>query len=534
MKKTIFKQVFLLFLLAGIIYACLEDDFFSSRTSVPPEVSAAQKWFNSQVPNGWVPWTSAHDENELNAYKPDWKTAFSNEDDEFRTVEVHLVGEEMMFFVLPDCARKYEETEDPVYMDLSMDTRLVIRTNKETKETDAFIMIISADVDYVERNREIPFPVRKLTYLNRDPEFSGLISYHNIEGGFINAWTFKNREINPIYPDNEQDLELRSDWYICDEYCWIKRHCFPVYSNGDYMYTDCLEIKEDCWYDNCRPENNGQGWENPGSVGNTGSGSNTGSNNSPKQPQKRPLCPASATNNSNAANTILNSTSAAGAAQVKPLVDQMRILAKNSSNEHSMVINKSGNQYAAHPQGAGYIREGTSNNVSWTFLPSTYMIVHTHTGSVNAAPSVSDVVELVNTYKGKPNSQGGITRAENIEAFVILAANGSEYMIYVDNREALKNFCNNSTNSDFFENNTSSGFKAGSKFDTEYQRARNNMEQGGYSKNDAQSYALTRVLDHFGTGLKISKKAPGATAFKEQETSPPNGATLRYTPTICP
>lgn len=292
MRKTIFQHAFLLFLLAGIIYACMEDEVFSPRTSVPPEVSAAQKWFNSEVPNGWVPWTSAHDENETNTYKPDWRMAVSNEDNEFRTVEVHLVGEEISFFVLPDCGMKYEETGDPIYMDLSTDTRLVIRTNKKTKETDAFIMMVAADVDYVERNKEVAFPVRKLTYLNRDPEFSGMISYHNLEGEFVNGWSFQNDEIHVIYPKGgRQEEEFRSSPYqVCYEFCWWNERCQDVYFNFDYMYTSCVKTLDYCWYADCywvggdedNNGNNNSGNDNPppGGYG----GPNTGGNTNPSTP----------------------------------------------------------------------------------------------------------------------------------------------------------------------------------------------------------------------------------------------------------
>ena len=180
-----------------------------------------------------------------------------------------------------------------------------------------------------------------------------------------------------------------------------------------------------------------------------------------------------------------------------------------------------------------YIKEGATDNIEYKCSSNAYMIAHTHPTGGNTAPSPSDVISLVNAYRGLPGQQG-LVRSLNIQASVIFGHDGSEYMICVDDRSKLSNFCNNSLNSNFFEKN-GSGFKSGSIFDSYYNNARTNLLNQGYSVNDAQSYALSYVLDYYSTGLKISKKETGKTDFKEQKTElTTTVSNTVYSPTICP
>ena len=85
-----FKRAFLLLLLTGIVYACMEnDEFFSWKKSLPPKVSEAQAWYEKQVGATDLPWKSANSE-ETNTFRPDWEKAFSNENANYKVTEKDL------------------------------------------------------------------------------------------------------------------------------------------------------------------------------------------------------------------------------------------------------------------------------------------------------------------------------------------------------------------------------------------------------------------------------------------------------------
>ncbi|MDR0542976.1 MAG: hypothetical protein LBH19_12310 [Dysgonamonadaceae bacterium] len=268
----------------------------------------------------------------------------------------------------------------------------------------------------------------------------------------------------------------------------------------------------------------------PGDMGGGGGNSST-----PKTPQPRTDCPPSAATNSATANTVLNSTTG-GAAQVKSNIDLLRGYAQNNSNEYALAVEKNNGQYILLNQnqlgGSSpyYIEMGTSNQVNYSYSNNTYLLAHTHPIGGNTAPSPRDAVNLISAYKG--GLDGTNTKAQNIQASVILGHDGSEYMIYVNNRTQLSNFSNNSINAGFFEPN-GAFFKSESIYDTLYNTAKTNLLNQGYSDNDAQSYALSYVLDFCDTGLKIYKKGSNNN-FKEQKTDASvTGANVTYSPKIC-
>jgi hypothetical protein len=157
--------------------------------------------------------------------------------------------------------------------------------------------------------------------------------------------------------------------------------------------------------------------------------------------------------------------------------------------------------------------------------------VHTHYTGLNAAPSCGDVIATVEFYKGA-REQGGSYRGT-----VTFAADGKEYMIYVNDPAALERFYNGLTNNDFYTRGGKNGdeFMNGSEWANAYDAAKIYMQDKGYSKNDAQSYALSHVLDHYNTGLKISSRQGATGDFKEQKTATEGtGNNIKYTPKICP
>jgi hypothetical protein len=551
MRKTIFKHVFLLFLLAGIVYACMDDEVFSPRTSLSPEVSAAQKWYESQVPKGWIPWKSASG-TQTNTYKPDWQKAFYEENDEWKVTEVHLVGEERLVFASSDCVEKYEETKDERYK--VSDIRLLIRTNKETEETDGFIMIVYPDLQYAEMN--LNHPLKGFSYLKKnDIDFGGMIHYHTMDGEYLNGWKYTEGLAYAVLREEsfEDDSEnaLRAS-KTCDYVCVWTDHYRDWYNGNtwEYQWTEWMGSSEECYYTNCKDDPAGSGEPGGGSSSGNGPGNN-GNDKKDKQPEARDDCPEKAAQNSNKVNNALNSTTVAGDARVKTWVKHFRNYAKDRTNEYSMVINKSGNGYAVLNQNDHkdkqvqddnpiYFREGNNDGVSGGGITDeTYMVVHTHPeataekkaqGKTNlTAPSSADVSNFAYGYYYVQGTNSDGTKS--LESSVTIGYDGSEYMIHVDNPTRFGNFCG--TNSDFLGGNGS--FPAKSKLASDYEIAKKHLENQGYSANDAHAYALSYTLDANNSGLKIYKKEPGADDFKEKRTDMRIDARdgVQFTATIC-
>jgi hypothetical protein len=266
----------------------------------------------------------------------------------------------------------------------------------------------------------------------------------------------------------------------------------------------------------------GGGYSGGGSSGGGGGGSAQ-----PKTPASRTDCPQSATANSTSINSVLsNETTSTSLQKVKPYINTLRQYATNQPNEYGLTVSYANGHYYVYNQNIGsnptYIVSGTPNSLNIATTITTYLIAHTHPTGQNAAPSPLDAITLANNYCNN--------NSPNITANVIFAANGSEYMIYVTDRDYLDSFCSNSGNSDFFENN-GAFFKSGSVWQTTYNAAYNKLISNNYTQNDAQSYALSYVLDHYNTGLKIYEKKSGTTDFKEQKTIKTGS---NYSPQICP
>ena len=277
MRKTILRKVFLLLLLTGIVYACMdESELFSHKESLPPKVSEAKAWYESRVKEGYIPWKPANG-GEENMLMPDWGKAFSNENSTWMVTEVHLDGDEKFRTVTSECDERYRETGDKRYM--ASDMRLVVRTNKETGQKDGFIMVVFPDLSYLEKHFE--HPLKDISYLNRDAAFSGFIYYHDMNGEFVNGWIYTEEgNIHAVYPNEKEQTDTMFRAYICTQYCQTTYYYNEWYVNGEYSWTQYLGYTTECWYSNCYETGDG-GY---GDGGSGGGGSNYGTNPSSETP----------------------------------------------------------------------------------------------------------------------------------------------------------------------------------------------------------------------------------------------------------
>jgi hypothetical protein len=281
----------------------------------------------------------------------------------------------------------------------------------------------------------------------------------------------------------------------------------------------------------------GSGSGNPDNGWTSGGGEG---NNEEKEPEKRHDCSSSATANADRVQYVIdrNTDKFGFRADIDPDVHSKLLMMKAqaglSLNEYSYIIDyrtvvSATAKYISSEDG---IQEGSNNKVNINPGPQANTLVHTHPQGQNPAPSPRDITSFFNE---KNSTAKGLTSS------VIFAHNGSEYVITVDDQEAVDSFLEKLKNPDFSanfiipEDQTSNGFVPGSTWEQDYQEVYNKLwkgKGGEYSDEDAQAYALAYLMDKHDTGIKIYKRKDHYADFKELNTA--RSDNNKYTPRICP
>ena len=517
MRKNINFVLSLAALLFCFVNSCMDERMNEPVNEVKEQLiqDAMRKYYNLSPEEGLVELRSTQEAGDMSV-KPLWEFASVHEDKNYQAVEIPLVSEKYFSYATPEAAAKYKETGDRRYR-LSK-TSFVYLYDKSSRTEDMFMMTIVPELSYTESTRFKPFD--KMSYLNRDKSFNGIIFYHNMDGEFVNGWRYTNGKVThtvrALAEKPDFDVVKTRTYFCIDNYLeYLIEECsgWGYYDNGGEFIENginCIYYYEyEYWYSVCYDDD-------PGS----GSGGGNGNYQNPV-PQIRTDCASSATTNGITINNVLNDGNSLIAA-VQPYINQLRGYASSQSNEYGLAVQYASGEYYVYNHGdqnnPQYMVSGTPNGVIIYTTPNSYLMAHTHPNGSNAAPSPLDAIALANAYKGD---------SPNITANVSFAANGAEYMVFVNNRSALANFCNNPGNSSFFSA-SGSMFGTGTVWANDYNTAYNNMANKGYSPNDAQSYALSYVLDKYNTGLKVYEKKSGN--FKEQNTDVTGS---NYLPKIC-
>lgn len=201
MKNSILTRIFLLLLLTGIFSSCLRDDVFMPwQMNLSAEGVEAQLWYNKQVDSEGIQLIDESGK-KMPVLQPNWTMLYFDEDDQYRVTEVNLEGvrkkhpnyeengmEYVERFVIgsPECMAKFHETNDPRYQALNI--RLIIRTDKETDNREGFIMMVYPDLSYLEPR--LSNPLKDISYIRRDKEFSGMVQYYHLDGSYSNGWKY--------------------------------------------------------------------------------------------------------------------------------------------------------------------------------------------------------------------------------------------------------------------------------------------------------------------------------------------------------
>lgn len=208
MKKTIYYLSYLFLLLLGLFYACRQDEGWNEETDGEEYVealSATQDFYNGFVQHSLR--MRAATEGEGMLVKPVWKSSFMQTKGKVTAVEVALCAEFGFNYILPECMAKYQATGDKRYR--TSCTRFVFLKDNESGYLQMFLMTIVPRASYLESTRFRPF--RKMAYLKRDEEFSGIIFFHHANGTFANGWVYDEGKIisrMSFVPESEPEYVL--------------------------------------------------------------------------------------------------------------------------------------------------------------------------------------------------------------------------------------------------------------------------------------------------------------------------------------
>lgn len=252
MRKTKLLLFLSSLLLLGIIIAC-QDEISSWKGDSPErkkEIENARLWYDENKPNNVV--TKVGDENPNKVrMAPNWKQVFIRSDEKYNYVEVSAIMGKRVIFMTPDMRQKLLEKKTEFYkQDMR---RFVFRTNKETKRTEGFVMTIVPTLDFLEKKKNEIF--RKLTYTERDPDFSGYILFNELDGSFANGWKYENGKITHKVskPSKNRSIDTKSSFDCFDTTIYYRiEECTDHYQyveyggmeHFQYMHTSCKYYSE--------------------------------------------------------------------------------------------------------------------------------------------------------------------------------------------------------------------------------------------------------------------------------------------------
>jgi hypothetical protein len=215
------------FVLAIIIFACHKEISFDLNERAK-EIESAKDWY--QTNRTGTPTLKSGTETQISVTLiPNWEEAYRRKNKRYRTVEVALNSIGRLTFTTSEVYDFYKQSKDYKYRQ-SM-TRLVIRTDRKTEETIAFLMTIIPSQSYFEKTNFKPF---HNTYIKRDKDYDGYIVFHNLNGILENGWKYENGQITKALHKNTQntDFILKSGYYDCTTYVY-----YTTYTECQVLYT---------------------------------------------------------------------------------------------------------------------------------------------------------------------------------------------------------------------------------------------------------------------------------------------------------
>ena len=377
MRKKYLKRLFLVPLLAGIFYGCYSDVF---RNDLPPEIIAAKEWYEMKIGGSYLHWRVGDRSDNLTA---DWQNAIVGVDAEFRIVEVPLKGSQLFFQGSSEIIERAIETGDERY--LATIKRLLVRTCRETGEKDGFVMMASPDLEYLSRN--LDNPMRNFTYLNHGDEFSGLVFFYNLAGGFVTGYRATGGSFFRLFSQAATDDQPQLRGMDCVVTCVTTTFYWDFWSQvGNTVHhegTIVLGSHTECSFSFCLMDS-----------GEPGIGGGGGGDFNPPPPSEPadPCAQGAAGRTTN--NTMLNNPT------IQDRMHNVMLSKLGLPNEWAVSIGRSGNTYFVSAP-----REGTPTNVSSPPNPGGSFVATAHSHPGIGTPSPPDVFAFLELVRMHPTMQ---------------------------------------------------------------------------------------------------------------------------------
>ncbi|GEM_PF-3282278 len=515
------QRIIVAFLVSFIFFSCTPENELSDLPTAQPvqplSLEMAKSLYEKHIGDASHLKSSSSEFNFL----PDWQSGQLFSDSNWCVAEFPLENKsENKFILLTESMNQYiQETNN--YEIAEQISRLIILQNKLTGDVYSFTMIVMPEPDYLLHNKS---RLGENTYLYRDSQLDGTVLFFKEDGTMINGYTYQKGNITTsifAFEYVESSVKLKSRF-----------NCVPCLE-WDFEYGGWISGIF-CTNSVDRDGGGGDGaGPDPGIPGgisdkyppiDSGGGSSPGktppsNTNKEKTPEKRTDCTASASQNSEKAIKALKNEKGLK-------LDSLRYYAANKPIEYGIGITYDPG-FDTYSMTFGKMNAGDANSVSIGYGRYTVYTVHTHPKGSNPAPSPQDVISTVSKYK-EIKKMGG-----DFRGVINMAHDGSEYIICVDNPAALDTF-SKTVNDDFYKGENSR-FKKESVWELEYDDIYRKLKSEKYSNNNAQTYALSYVVDKYNMGLKISYRPNKTDSFKEQKTATEgSGKKMKYKPQICP
>lgn len=264
--KKILLSIPLIILLLIVVYSCSSEigDYIAPKNNDRAKViNEAKSWYEANKP-GETAIVRSLNSKSIRVI-PNWEQSFRRQNKDYKVVEAAFIWEKRIGYSTQESYDAYLKTNDLRF--LFSKSRLIIRTNRKTGKTDACVMTLIPEKDYIELTGFNPY--RDVTFLDKK-NFSGRVLYHSLNGEFEEGTLYKNGEI-------VNSITVFDVAFIPQTRCYVTLYdCYnePIYEvitvreweldgemAGEYTETEELVqvgVQEICepymtyWDDNCK------------------------------------------------------------------------------------------------------------------------------------------------------------------------------------------------------------------------------------------------------------------------------------------
>lgn len=249
MRKKLIKSILVTSFLAMMLYAC-QKEYEELSNNRDFSVEEARVWYEAHKPE-YIELKSGGKDKKVKYIKPDWSRSIRFENKEEEIVETEIQTNGGFGFALEDMHGQWERTRNDRYM--RSHTKLVVIKNKKTKTEIGCFMTIIGDKSYTER-KNLDTDCNR--YRKPEDDFSGVILFHNLDGGFSNGWRYTDgrlTHVSTISFEEIDSIELKSAFYcktepfyywdvVCNYYYYVTS-VDGVVIDMEYSYMTCNSVQ---------------------------------------------------------------------------------------------------------------------------------------------------------------------------------------------------------------------------------------------------------------------------------------------------